>query len=417
MGLLDFLFKRGTKVQAAVALDIGTEFCKALIFSVEEGIARVLGVGRERQRLSDMYGGAVTDIQGVIETAGRALEAAAAGAKFAPRDAIIGIAGELVKGAKVTVRYERDDARRTISYEELRKIVSEVQERAFEQARSQLALETGQSEIDVRLVNAALVDVTIDGHRVTNPLGFLGKVVEIGIFNAFAPIVQLSALQTIASSLGLSLLSIATEPYAVARSIGLEDRPDFSGIFLDVGGGTTDIAVVRKGGVEGTKMFALAGRSFTRRLQDAFRISFDRAEELKLRYARGEVAAARTERIANLLEKDAEVWASGVALALSEFPLELLPSKIFLCGGGSQLPEITKVLKSRTFGRDLSFARPPEVSFLKPSDLPAVLDTTKKLTGPADITPMALATLALDLLGEASVVEGVLDSVVETIGR
>ena len=51
---------------------------------------------------------------------------------------------------------------------------------------------------------------------------------------------------------------------------------------IDIGGGTTDIAIVRNGGVEGTKMFALGGRSFTRRLSKLMDVTFEEAEDLKL---------------------------------------------------------------------------------------------------------------------------------------
>ena len=71
-----------------------------------------------------------------------------------------------------------------------------------------MAWESGHAEIDVKLVNAAIVDVRIDGYKVTNPLGFQGKEIQIGVFNAFAPIVHLGALQTIAENLDLDLISI-----------------------------------------------------------------------------------------------------------------------------------------------------------------------------------------------------------------
>src|SRR3990172_9728124 len=86
------------KDRYAIALDIGTEFVKALILRVEAGRGIVVGVGRQRQRLQDMHGGGVTDIHGVISNAKLALEEAAEMAGLLPEQVIIGIAGELVKG-------------------------------------------------------------------------------------------------------------------------------------------------------------------------------------------------------------------------------------------------------------------------------------------------------------------------------
>ena len=403
------------KENVALSLDVGTEFVKALIFRIEQDKGYVTGVGRQRQRLSDMQGGAVTDIQGVIENCQKALTAAQTEAKQNVTQTIIGIAGELVKGTTTAVKYIRDDATLRISYKEMREIVDKVQEKAFEKTRSQLAWESGHREIDVKLVNAAIVDVKIDGHKVTNPVGFQGKEVEIGIFNSFAPIVHLGALETIAAGLGLDLLSVAAEPYAVARSIGLEEKPDFSGIFIDVGGGTTDIAVVRNGGVEGTKMFALGGRAFTRRIAETMDISFERAEEIKINYSLGKVTEKVKQQVGEILLSDTEVWLSGVELILSEFALDLLPSKILLCGGGSQLPEIQKILLTSAWAARLPFSKAPWVRFLKPEEVVNIKDNTGRLTNPQDVTPMALANLAIDLAGEETVVEGILDKAVRAI--
>ena len=110
---------------------------------------------------------------------------------------------------------------------------------------------------------------------------------KISIFNAFAPMVHLGALRSVASQLDLELLAIVAEPYAVARCLGGEGVQQQGALFIDVGGGTTDVALVRQGGVESTRMFALGGRAFTKSLGDRLELPFSRAEELKIDYARG----------------------------------------------------------------------------------------------------------------------------------
>ncbi|TSC94610.1 MAG: Actin-like ATPase involved in cell division-like protein [Candidatus Berkelbacteria bacterium Athens1014_28] len=399
-----------------MALDIGTEFVKSLIFHVDDDQARVLGVGRQRQKLSDMQGGRVTDISGVISNCEKALDQAAEEAGVAPTQCVVGIAGELVKGATTTVHYQRPAPKSKISVSELKAIITEVQKKAFEKARSNLAWETGYSEIDVRLVNCAVVDVKIDGYKVTNPVGFQGREVSVGIFNAFAPVVHLGALQTITEGLGLDLLGVVAEPYAVARSMGMDESVEFSAIFIDVGGGTTDIAVVRNGGVEGTKMFAIGGRVFTKRLANEFDLSFSEAEKLKISYSFGELKKEMSDKVKNALEIDCQTWVSGVQLGLEEFlGSDLLPSKILLCGGGSMLPDIKKILEISSWSDDLPFAKKPKVSFIRPSDITSVLDQTESLSDPQDITPMALANMAIDLAGQPSVISGTVDKVMDSL--
>jgi len=410
------LFGLGKKKNYALALDVGTEFVKALIFRLDDDQAAVIGVGRQRQKLSDMQGGRVTDISGVITNCEKALDQAAEEAGVAPTQCVVGIAGELVKGTTTTVHYQRPEPKSKVTVSELKAIITEVQQKAFEKTRANLAWETGYSEIDVRLVNSAVVDVKIDGYKVTNPVGFQGRDISVGIFNAFAPVVHLGALQTITEGLGLDLLGIVAEPYAVARSMGMDESVEFSAIFIDVGGGTTDIAVVRNGGVEGTKMFALGGRVFSKRIANEFDLSFQEAEKLKILYSKGELEKNRQGKIINALSGDCQTWTAGVQLGLEEFSgVDLLPSKILLCGGGSMLPDIKKALEAPEWLDDLPFARKPKVSFIKPRDVVGVIDETESLSDPQDITPMALANMAIDLAGQPSVISGTVDKIVDSL--
>jgi len=420
MSFLDiFKNKKEPGLETGLALDIGTEFVKALIFQKKsQDKAEVVGVGRQRQRLGDMQGGSVSDIAGVINNSQQAIARAEQMAGGSTDQAIIGIAGELVKGTTTTVQYTRKDPERNINLREMEQIMLKVQERSFKQAQEVLAWETGHEKLDVRLVNSAVVEVQIDGYKVTNPIGFQGKEVIVSIFNAFAPVVHLGALQTIAESLGLDLLSVAAEPYAVARSIGLEDKPDFSGVFIDIGGGTTDIAVVRNGGVEGTKMFAFGGRTFTKRLAEELDISFSQAEELKIEYSKDQTSKEESHQVKELLKKDVSVWLSGVELTLDEFSeLEFIPSKILLCGGGSLLPEIEEALLTKEWQKNLSFAHSVKVDFIKIRDIGTISDRTGQLSYPIDITPMALANLALDLVGRENAISSILDRVVKNMRR
>lgn len=389
----------------AISLDIGTEYVKCLVFEVVSGKGVVRGVGRAKQKLSDMQGGGVTDIHGVARNCQIAIEQAINLAQRLPEKAIVGIAGELVKGTTTSVKITRKNPHSQIQIQELQEIVDQVQKEAFHKARAELVAETGQEEIDVQLVNAAIVSVTIDGYKVSNPLSYQGKELSVFVYNAFAPIVQLGALETVVQELGLELIAVTAEPYAVARCLD-EESTDFAAIFIDIGGGTTDVAVVRNGGVEGTKMFALGGRAFTKRVGAVLGENFQQAESSKLAYSSGELEEEKAKLVRHALESDVNIWLSALQIALEDFGEgDLLPSRIMLCGGGSNLPEIKNALSQKDWHKSLPFARKPEIQFIRPQDVSNMIDETNTLKDISEVTPLALGNVAIDLIGESSVLE------------
>ncbi|HXE10161.1 MAG TPA: cell division protein FtsA, partial [Verrucomicrobiae bacterium] len=206
--------KRGD--QYLVALDIGTEFIKALIgrIDTDTSTVEIIGVGRTHQGLSDMQAGAIADIAAVVDNCDKALNQAEEQAKVSVRTAIIGIAGELVKGTTTTVRVARREITKPLDITEMEKIINLVQQRAQEKAKQQLAWELGGKEVEVRLVNSALVSIEIDGYPVTNPIGFQGKDVVVQLYTAFAPLIHIGALEKTAQELDLDLLAVAAEPFA-----------------------------------------------------------------------------------------------------------------------------------------------------------------------------------------------------------
>ena len=385
-------------LSACAALDIGTEFAKALVFEIDEGgLGTVRGVGRKRQGLSHMQSGTVTDINAVVDNCAVALGEAEEMAGFRPTQCVIGIAGELVKGFTTTHSQERKRPNTPITDTELQKLIGGVQREALQEAERAITWETGLPQVDVRLVHAAVTGAQIDGYPVTNPVSFKGRHVKISIFNAFAPLVHLGALQTVAQQLELELLEIVAEPYAVARVLGSEQVQQSGALFIDIGGGTTDVALVRHGGIEGTRMFALGGRAFTKSLADRLDLPFPRAEEIKVDYAKGLPVKERQD-VARIIAEDVDIWAAGVELVLEELAAgDLLPGRVYLCGGGSHLPEIGTILTSEKFWKRLPFSRPPEIAMMAPEQVERIKDGTKLLVDQQDVTPLGLAYQAIEL--------------------
>lgn len=383
-----------------VGLDIGTEYIKALIAKISGEDIEIVGVGRAHQELGDMHQGAIADIAGVVRNCEEALGAAEEEAGLQAKRVVIGIAGELVKGVTNTIRYRRPQPDRPLDEAEMEFIIEKVQDRAAAKAQKQIALETGNDEVEVKLVNSALVSIHIDGYKVSNPIGFQGKDVAVQIYTAFAPMVHIGALEKVADELDLTLMAVAAEPFAVSRSVlGADANSSFTAILADVGGGTTDIAVVNDGGVEGTKMFGIGGRSFTKTISDELSISYSQAEKLKVNIDDKKIKASVKKEVAAAIDKTLEVWLSGVELALSEFEsVDQLPPRILLCGGGASLAQLVEALESGDWYKDLPFTKRPSVQRIKPSDVAGIVDTTQKASDHTFITAMGLLRVGYDTI-------------------
>jgi cell division protein FtsA len=393
--------KRGKSVgQYIVALDIGTEFVKVLIARVVGSELEVIGMGRTHQELSDMQAGAVADIAAVVGNCDRALAAAEQQAGVSARTAVIGIAGELVKGTTSTVRFSRKSPSKEISIDEMARIIELVQERAETKARQQLTWELGGKDVEVRLVNSALVRIDIDGYKVTNPVGFQGKDVLVEMYTAFAPMIHIGALERTAAELDLDLLAVAAEPFAVARSVvGDDPNASISAVLMDVGGGTTDIAVLNEGGVEGTKMFGIGGRAFTHSIERQLDIDFTQAESIKVALGSGNSVDKRVASAKAAIDKTLRVWINGVELALSEFnKLDNLPNRILLCGGGSSLDMLMEKLENDEWYKALPFTKKPHIQHIKPTEVIGITDSTGSITDHTFITAMGLLRVGMDTL-------------------
>ena len=383
-----------------VALDVGTEFVKALIARVDKEKMTIIGTGRRRQHLTDMQAGAIADIQGVVQNCNQALAEAEEQAGVSARSVIVGIAGELVKGTTITVRCTRKDPNRDIDGEEMDRIIAIVQEKSEQKARKNLAIELGGKHVDICMVNSALVNIAIDGYDVTNPIGFKGRDVVIQLYTAFAPMIHIAALEKTAQELDLELVAVAAEPFAVARSvIGDDQNASMNAILMDVGGGTTDIALVNEGGVQGTKMFGIGGRAFTKAIEKDVGVDFDMAEKLKLSVSDNTLPHKQLVAVSRALDKTCDVWISGVELALSEYPdLDHLPYKVLLCGGGASLEKLLQILKETNWYRELPFTRKPVIDYITPDQVAGIIDESGKVKDHTFITAMGLLRVGLDTM-------------------
>jgi len=395
-----------------LALDIGSDSVKALVAETEGNRVNVVGFGREKLPLNAMNSGIIIDIASLVKAVDKAIKQAENMCGIQTSKMIIGVSGDIVKGIPFETKFVRRDPNLKIDLSELKDIVQKLQWKAFDVIRSQVSEQTGFNEIDLKLVNASIVDTKIDGYQVTNPIGFQGKEVTLNIFNAFSPLVYFGAIQTISAEVDKELLALQPNSYALS-SIFNNIESKFSGVIIDIGSDTTDISILNNGVLVGTKMFGFGGNAFSKRLSRSLNISFYDAENIKLSYSNDKLERQSYRIVREALKDDCAVWISGVILCLEEFKdLTVLPSKILLSGGASHLPEIKEVLDSREWFKNLSFDKKPQVSYLNPKLIENINFDQNIFDDQYNITSLALAKLGLRFMGEEIVSSKVLKKVV-----
>ena len=356
-----------------LGLDIGTEFVKAVLAKpLKHGNIEILGVAKVRQKDGNMFSGAIADIPAVVATCEEALVKVEDQSGERAELTVVGIAGELIKGNTTTVHYARKDPKKPITEQEMQNIITRVQQKSGEVARKTVALETGNKNTEVRLINSAIVSLMIDGYKISNPIGFNGSDVVIQFYTAFAPMIHVSAIEKVCAELNLDLLTVAVEPFAVCRAcLGDDLDSNFSGVVMDIGGGTTDIAIIDDGGVEGTKMFSIGGKSFTHQVEETLGVDYETAEKYKLDYDTGKLDDKLKAKVETALSRNLSVWFTGVEVALEDFDsIGTLPRNIMLCGGGAGLSLLQEQLAMSDWYTDLPFSRRPVINLLDVNGLP-----------------------------------------------
>lgn len=394
---------QGGKKPSYLSIDIGTEYVKTAVFIVEGNEVQIIGYNRMKQKESNMYAAFIINIIDVVDTVDKSIgEAIGVASKYfendysLPKEAIMGIAGELVQGVTVLVNMDRDEGDKIIDQREVNDLISKVKAHTFESTKEDIAEEAGIKPSQVQEIDTYINSVFIDGVRVTNPVGYKGSELVYRVFSTFAPRIHIESLHRVISELGLKTNRIVVEPYAV--TLGLKDlrSTDSSGIIIDIGGGTTDVALVHNGDIIGTKMFAIGGRVFTKRLEKELGISYEEAEQKKMDYSHGKLTEAESTKISKIYQQDIQIWLSGVEVALQEFEdVKEYPRNIYLCGGGALLPEIQEGLLSHPWLQVLNFKKYPKVNFVFPASINDVIDKTKMATLPVDVAPLSLARMIL----------------------
>lgn len=392
-------FTPGMKV---VTIDIGTEMLKTILFEVTDLGIEIIKVSRIHQQQNAMSKGIIQNLNTVLENCRLAINEVTAGLlpHEMPQHSMMGIAGEYVQGVSIIVNYEREEKYdQAVVQEEQDSIIGKVHSQIIEGGKTDLAKRTGLLPEDIEILHITTTGMEIGGMSVDSLVGFRGKSVKLYFYASFAPKTYLESLNKVSESLGLEMLGVVSQPFAIAQAYSGARNKDFSGIFVDIGGGTTDVAVVHKGSTLDTQMFAFGGRVFTKEIAKAMNLDYRHAESRKIKYSNKELDKKLKEEVKKVIYPTTQLWMKTLKAALETVEdVEVLPSQIFLCGGGALLPEVKKVMMEFPWTKLLPFASVPKINIFLPERLHGISDPNTSLRYSYDVTPASLSRFAYDKL-------------------
>jgi len=251
-----------------VGLDIGTSKVAALVAELApDGALEVLGMGSHESR--GLKKGVVVNIEATVAAIQRALEEAELMADCKIASAFAGIAGSHIRSFNSTGMVAVKD--REVSPLDV--------ERAVDTARA-VNIPTDQ-----QILHVLRQEFIIDGQEdVREPVGMSGVRLEVKVHIVTGAV---SAAQNIVKCVrrcGLEVNDLILQPLASSRAVLSEDEKDLGVALVDIGGGTTDLAVFTQGGIRHTAVIPIAGDQITNDIAMALRTPTADAEAIKLRH-------------------------------------------------------------------------------------------------------------------------------------
>jgi cell division protein FtsA len=339
----------------AAGLDVGTtKVCAVIAEVIEDGDLSILGVGD--RPCSGLERGMVVNLEETIQAVTDAVRAAEQMAGIQVKSVVAGIAGEHVRSVNSTgvIGVSRKD--NEITQEDLKRVL--------EAARA-VAI-PGDREVLHVLPRGYRVD---EQRGIRDPIGMSGVRLEAEVHIVT---VQSTAVRNLLRGItraGLAVSALVLEPLAAAEGVVGEDERALGVLLLDIGGGTTDIAVFLEGTIGHTAVIGYGGNAVTNDLAVGLRTPIDQAERLKLRHGAALASQVPADAVVEVpgvggrepRRVSAQVLASiceprmeeilGLALAEVERVVDpsALAAGVVLTGGSAQMPGLPE-LAERVLG-------------------------------------------------------------------
>ena len=256
-----------------VGLDIGTTKICAIVAERTENGLDVVGMGTHPSR--GLRKGVVVDIEATVSSIKQAVEEAELMADCEISSVYAGIAGGHIDGFNSHGIVAVKD--REVSRGDVRRVIDAAKAVAIPMDREVIHIIPQEFIID-------------DQDGIREPLGMSGVRMEAKIHIVTAAVTSAQNIVKCANKAGLNVVDIVLEPLASAEAVLAGDERDLGVCLVDIGGGTTDIAVFAEGSIKHTSVLGLGGYHITNDIAVGLRTPFDEAERIKKRFG---MASAR----------------------------------------------------------------------------------------------------------------------------
>ena len=323
------------------ALDIGTRSVIGMLGALEQGRIRILALEKQPHARRAMLDGQIEDIDqvaGAVSLVTHRLEEAS-GRRLTC--ACVAAAGRALRTelGRSTLELSAPEA---LGHERIHQL------EATAVANAEQALSTdGPEEQQFFLVGYTPTQFWLDHYPLTTLLGHTGQHLEAAVVATFLPSEVVDSLYAVMQKAGLEVASMTLEPIAALNAAIPADLRLLNLALVDIGAGTSDIAVCRDGSVVGYTMATVAGDEITEALMRACLVDFPTAEAMKLELGRSKSVSFTdilgleqtlpAEELFSLLDAPSRLWPMRSHSA-SARSMEVLPPPSFWPAGGASSP-------------------------------------------------------------------------------
>lgn len=338
---------RVKKDSIVVGLDIGTtKICALVGEEKEDGSIDILGIGTSPSR--GLRKGVVVNIESTVQSIKKAILEAEAMAKRPIHSVYAGIAGGHIRGI---------NSHGIVAVRESEVKLGDI-ERVIDAARA-VAIPIDREVIHV-LPQEYIID---DQDGIKEPLSMSGVRLECKVHIVTGAVTSAQNIVKCAQRCDISVSDIVLEQLASSYAVLSEDEKDLGVALIDIGGGTTDIALFMNGSIQHTSVIAIGGQHFTNDIAIGLRTPQESAESIKKRYGTACLRADHLDELievpsignrpdrmlkrqilAEILEPRVRETFEMIAREIERVRLtELLTSGLVLTGGSSLLPGMVEI--------------------------------------------------------------------------